>query len=279
MDSPGLRYVFTLLVVASFCAINGNETTTAAGPETELGFPMTLYHVHVSRAFPVDEMTELSQDMGIRFGVVDNFGRHYRNYSDEHLRRYLARMGGKPFDVGIQAEGRDWMNVFSRDLLSRCDFILADGMTFPNTDGTYSRLWINAEVKISDVQFFMDRYTDYLVDITSEPIDIIANLTYLPESIRDDYENLWSEERTMKIVRAAVANDVAIEINSTYRIPSMTFLKRAKTAGARFAFGANSHSADDTRDISYCIETAKALRLTENDMFVPAKVKKITTHK
>jgi histidinol phosphatase-like PHP family hydrolase len=188
-------------------------------------------------------------------------------------------MRGMPFHVGIQAEGRDWMNVFSRGLLARCDFILADGMTFPNTDGTYSRLWIGTEVKIDDVQFFMDRYTDYLVDIASEPIDIIANLTYLPEKIRDDYDDLWSQRRTMKIIRAAVENDVAIEINSTYRIPRMTFLKRAKAAGAKFAFGANSHNANDTRDIDYCIKAAKELRLTREDMFVPGKAKKITTYK
>ena len=64
--------------------------------------------------------------MGIKFGVVDNFGRHYWNYSDKHLQNYLTRLQGKSFYVGIQAEGRDWFNVFSKDLLAQCDFIIAD---------------------------------------------------------------------------------------------------------------------------------------------------------
>ena len=120
MDSAGVRTAFALLVVGSFSAIHVDRSITAAPPETELGFPICLYHVHVNRGFPVDKITDLSKEMGIQFGVVDNFGRHYRNYSDAHLRRYLEGMRGMPSRVGIQAEGRDWMNVFSRDLLARC---------------------------------------------------------------------------------------------------------------------------------------------------------------
>ncbi len=79
MDSAGARTVFALLVVSSCWAINVNRTTTGAAPETELGFPICLYHVHVNRVFPVDKITDLSKEMGIQFGVVDNFGRHYEN--------------------------------------------------------------------------------------------------------------------------------------------------------------------------------------------------------
>jgi len=209
----------------------------------------------------------LSKEIGIKFGVVDNFGRHYWNYSDEHLKQYLKRLKGKAVYKGIQAEGRDWMRIFSKELLSKLDFILADGMTFPNTNGTYSRLWRNEEVKINDAQFFMDRYTDYLVDIIEEPIDMIANLTYLPEEIKNDYDKLWTEERMKKIIDAAVKNNVAIEINARYRIPSPKFLKLAKKAGAKFAFGANSHNANQASNYDYCIKMYKQLDLSDKDMF------------
>ncbi len=239
---------------------------------------MVLYHVHVTRNFDVDDAVELSKELGVKFGVVDNFGRHYWNYSDEHVKQYLQRLEGKAVYKGIQAEGRDWMRVFSKELLSELDFILADGMTFPNTNGTYSRLWVDNEVRIDDVQFFMDRYTDYLVDIIEEPIDIIANLTYLPEVIQNDYEKLWTEQRMQKIIDAAVKHNVAIEINARYRIPSPKFLKRAKQCGARFAFGANSHSRNQARQMKYCLEMIKELGLTEKNMFKPSNTKKIMTY-
>jgi histidinol phosphatase-like PHP family hydrolase len=255
------------------------EQTLEKSENTLTKSKTVLYHVHVTGNFDVDDAVELSKKLGVKFGVVDNFGRHYWNYSDEHVKKYLKRLEGKAVYKGIQAEGRDWMRVFSKELLSKLDFILADGMTFPNTNGTYSRLWRNDEVRINDVQFFMDRYTDYLVDIIEEPIDIIANLTYLPEIIRDDYEKLWTEQRMQKIIDAAVKNNVAIEINARYRIPSPTFLKRAKECSARFAFGANSHNARDAGNMDYCFEMAKFLNLSDKDMFVPAQKKKITTYK
>ena len=238
---------------------------------------IVLYHVHVTRNFDVDDAVKLSKELGIKFGMVDNFGRHYWNYNDQHLERYIEQTKDKGLYVGIQAEGRDWMRVFSKELLAQLDFILADGLHFPNTNGTYSRLWRNEEVRINDVQFFMDRYTDYLVDITEEPIDVIANLTYLPEKIRADYDE--TEERMIKIINAAIKNDVAIEINSRYRIPSPKFLKLARKAGAKFAFGANSQNARDTRNIAYCLEMVKELGLTEKDLFMPVNPKKIKVHR
>ena len=261
---------------ARLAGCRNTECSAEVGARTTIDTLPYLYHVHVNRNFDIDQIAELSREMGIPFGVVDNFGRHYWNYSNGHLQRYLDRVKDKNLYVGIQAEGRDWFNLFPLNLLVQCDFILADGMTFPNTDGTYSRLWVNNEVHISDVHFFMDRYTDYLVDIISEPIDIIANLSYLPEVIRADYDTLWTEGRMDKIINAAVKHNTAIEINSGYRIPSPAFLKRAKAAGVKFAFGANSHNGRDTRNIDYCIEMAGELNLTEKDLFVPRKVKKIS---
>lgn len=273
-------YVFGLICITfSSVRLCPAESTSEKSESPLTKSKMVLFHVHVTRNFDVDDAVELSKKLGVKLGVVDNFGRHYWNYSDDHVEQYLRRMEGKAVYKGIQAEGRDWMRVFSKELLAELDFILADGMTFPNTNGTYSRLWRNDEIRINDVQLFMDRYTDYLVDIIEEPIDIIANLTYLPEVIRGDYEKLWTKQRIQKIIDAAVKNNVAIEINARYRIPSPTFLKRAKECGARFAFGANSHNARDAGNMDYCFEMAKFLKLTDKDMFLPLREKKIITNK
>ena len=263
--------IFLTLSSSTFC----QAKQSTGKPESTLSkSQIVLYHVHVTGGFNVDNAVALSKEMGIKFGLVDNFGRHYWNYSDEHLKKYLQMMKGKGAYIGIQAEGRDWMRVFSKDLLSELDFILADGMTFPNTNGTYSRLWINEEVNIRNVDFFMDRYTDYLADIASEPIDIIANVTYLPEEINADYEKLWTDQRVMKLINACVKNDVAIEINARYRIPSPKILKMAKKAGVKFAFGANSHSRNQAKQMDYCLEMIKELGLTEKNMFKPSNRKK-----
>jgi histidinol phosphatase-like PHP family hydrolase len=266
-----LTFIFVILSYSTFCQAKQSPDKSK---NTLSKSQIVLYHVHVTGGFNVDSAVALSKEMGIKFGLVDNFGRHYWNYSNEHLKQYLKRMKGKGAYIGIQAEGRDWMRVFSKKLLSELDFILADGMTFPNTNGTYSRLWVNQEVRIRNVDFFMDRYTDYLADIASEPIDIIANVTFLPEVISADYDKLWTDERVIKLINACVKNDVAIEINARYRIPSPKILKMAKKAGVKFAFGANSHSRNQAKQMDYCLEMIKELGLTEKDMFKPSSRKK-----
>jgi histidinol phosphatase-like PHP family hydrolase len=266
-----LAVIFITLSSPKLC--QGKQSSSKSG-STLSKSQIVLFHVHVTGGFNVDNAVALSKEMGIKFGLVDNFGRHYWNYSNEHLRQYLKRMKGKGAYIGIQAEGRDWMRVFSKKLLSELDFILADGMTFPNTNGTYSRLWRNEEVNIRNVDFFMDRYTDYLADIASEPIHIIANVTFLPEEIRADYDKLWTDQRVMKLINACVKNDVAIEINARYRIPSPKILKMAKKAGAKFVFGANSHSRNQAKQMDYCLEMIKELGLTEKNMFKPLNRKK-----
>ncbi|MCP4263754.1 MAG: hypothetical protein GY774_40535 [Planctomycetes bacterium] len=268
-------YVLAVIFIAFSHSKLCQAKQSSDKPESALSkSQIVLYHVHVTGGFKVDNAVALSREIGVKFGLVDNFGRHYWNYSDEHLKKYLKRMKGKGAYIGIQAEGRDWMRVFSKELLAELDFILADGMTYPNTNGTYSRLWRNEEVNIRNVDFFMDRYTDYLADIASEPIDIIANVTYLPEEIEADYDKLWTDRRVMKIINACVKNDVAIEINARYRIPSPKILKMVKKAGAKFAFGANSHSRNQAKQMDYCLEMIKELGLTEKNMFKPSNRKK-----
>ena len=266
-----LAFIFITLSSPKLCQAKQSSGTSES---TLSKSQIVLYHVHVTGGFNVDNAVALSKEMGVKFGLVDNFGRHYWNYSNEDLKQYLKKMKGKGAYIGIQAEGRDWMRVFSKKLLSELDFILADGMTFPNTNGTYSRFWRNEEVNIRNVDFFMDRYTDYLADIASEPIHIIANVTFLPEEIRADYDKLWTDQRVMKLINACIKNDVAIEINARYRIPSPKILKMAKKAGAKFAFGANSHSRNQAKQMDYCLEMIKELGLTEKNMFKQLNRKK-----
>ncbi len=75
--------------------------------------------------------------------------------------------------------------------------------------------------------------------IETEPIDILANPLFLPEQFQNELESLWTDERTGRIIRAAVRNRVAFEINTRFRLPGLKFLRRAKAAGAKFSFGSN----------------------------------------
>ncbi len=143
-------------------------------------------------------------------------------------------------------------------------------MTFTDHRGERTRLWIPDEVEVGDPQAFMDMLVGKAAGILeSEPIDIYVNPTFLPEVIADDYDTLWTDARMKKVIDAAVKNDVAIEINGRYKLPSERFLRMAKEAGAKFTFGTNNAGADDLGDWSYPLEIQQALELGWEDMYVP----------
>ncbi|MGB2866464.1 MAG: hypothetical protein WBC05_24250, partial [Sedimentisphaerales bacterium] len=135
--------------------------------------------------------------------------------------------------------------------------------------GRRTRLWMANEVYIADEQEFMDMYVGKIVTILDdEPIDIFVNPTFLPAVITERYDELWTQQRMRKVAQAAVKNGVAIEINARYRIPSVKFIKLAKQAGAKFAFGTNN-GGRELGHLEYSLDVAEQCGLTKDDMFVP----------
>ncbi len=238
------------------------------------GLPRVDYHVHLSRLVPLEKALEISSQRNVRFGIVEHAGTKEFPYpgmlnSDGDIKAYIARLDGKPVFKGIQAEGLNWMTAFSKDAVAQLDYVLSDALTMPWNGDPRVRIWTPA-ITIDDKQKFMDAYTDFNVQVISEePIDILANPTFLPNAIEADYDALWTAARMKKIVDAAVKHRVAIEINSAYRIPHLRFLKMAKDAGAKFSFGSNIHTLD-VGNVDFCLETAETLNLRPTDIFAAA---------
>ena len=131
------------------------------------------------------------------------------------------------------------------------------------------RLWIPEETEVGDPQDFMDQLVDNIEKILTEPVDIYVNPTYLPPEIDARYDELWTPERMDRVIKALVDNQVAFEINNRRRIPSPTFIKRAKEAGVKFTFGTNNGGANDLGRMDYAIEMISECGLTPADMWMP----------
>jgi hypothetical protein len=231
-------------------------------------FPMVDYHVHLKGGLTLEQAIQNAKERGVKFGIAENCGIGFRVTEDEKLRPFLKLLEDKPVYKAMQAEGREWLNLFSPEMIAKFDYVFTDAMTFTDKRGKRIRLWIRDEVQIDDKQEFMDMYVDKIVSVLNEPIDIYVNPTFLPALIADEYDALWTPERMDKVIRAAVKNDVAIEINARYRIPNMAFIKRAKKAGAKFSFGTNN-GGRELGHLEYCRRMARECGLTIKDMFSP----------
>jgi len=233
-------------------------------------YPVVDYHVHLKGGLTLEEALRESRRLGIMHGIAVNCGLGFPVTNDAAAEEFLRSMKGQPVFVAVQGEGREWLKLFSKETIAKFDYAFTDAMTFTDDSGKRMRLWIDDEVgEIPDKERFTEMCVNRILGVLNhEPIDIYVNPTFLPKAIAADYDRLWTPERMQKVIDAAKRNDVAIEINSTYRLPSPAFIKAAKKAGVKFAFGTNNAGRELGR-LEYCVEMVKECGLTWQDIFVP----------
>jgi hypothetical protein len=192
--------------------------------------PMVDYHVNLKGGLTLDAALEKSRRDGIEYGIVAGGTR-----SMQH----------QPAFLGLPAPAA------SQRTAALFDYILSDSAGWTHDQDMDSRV---------------ARAVDTL---EREPMDIWASPTYLPPALAKDYDALWTEQRRKKVIDAAARNQVAIEINNRYRIPSSTFLRESKAAGCKFCFGSNNARASDLGRCEYGIEMLHECKLDWRDFFVP----------
>jgi hypothetical protein len=240
--------------------------------------PKTDLHVHLnyaaqslgnSAADVYQKTGKISKDMGVTFGIAEEFDNDDIRVNDTLVMNRAELAKKNSMYLGLQVARRDWTKVYSKEALSKVDYILADGMIFPNKQGQMLYIWV-AGMPLGETQEFMDLYVAHNLKVLAEPITIWGNPTYLPDNLIARYDELWTDARMKSLIDAAVKNNVAIEINSRFKIPSAKFIKMAKAAGAHFTFGTNQHGKG-FGEIDWSINRAKECGLTKADFFVPKR--------
>ena len=214
-------------------------------------FPVLDYHIHLKDSLTEDRAAALSRKLGINYAV----GYNSPITNDDQIYEYLSEMRSQPFILGMEANGRDWVEHFSKDARNEFDFIFSDAMTSEET-------WIEDEKE------YMDMLVNRICEVLEEPINVYVNPCYLPFPLNKRYDELWTEERMNKVIDALVKNKKALEINETYKIPNKIMILKAKKAGVKFTFGTNN-SSDELNQLEYCIQMKKECGLTADDMFKP----------
>jgi histidinol phosphatase-like PHP family hydrolase len=235
-------------------------------------FKITDLHVHLKGKLTIDDAAAKSKAENIDYGIAVNCGVGFPIHNDSQIDSVLATFKGYPqFYVAMQAEGREWVNTFSKESRDKFDYVFTDCMTFTDEKGRRNRIWMKDETWIDDEEQFMDYMVNTLVKIlNTEPINIYVNPTFLPDQMAGRYDQFWTPERMDKVIQAAKSNNIAIEINNRYKIPSETFIKRAKQAGVKFTVGTNN-ADENFSGAAYALEMIKKCGLKEGDFWLPVK--------
>jgi len=235
------------------------------------GYSIVDYHAHLKGGLTMEELLEHSKKTGIGYGVAFNAGIGFPITDDTSLMENYQKYKDYPVYMAMQAEGREWVTMFSKESIATFDYVFTDAMTWTDHKGRRMRLWMPEEVFVDDKDDFMEQLVAKIVEVMEkEPIDIYVNSTFLPDVLQADYDDLWTEERMDKVIRAAAKNNIAIEINARYKIPSATFIKRAKKAGVKFSMGTNNADSE-LGTLDYAIEMIAECGLKPGDFFKPER--------
>lgn len=238
------------------------------------GFPLMDLHVHLKGDLTMQEALAQSRYKGIDYGIAVNCGKaeDFPINNDAELLAYLDTLKDVPAFNAMQAEGREWVDIFSMDAVKTFDYVFTDAMTYKDAEGVPVQMWKPDQLEridLSDPEIFMDGLVDYIVQILNdEPIDIYVNATYIPDPIVDQYNALWTEERMRKVIQAAIDNGIAIEISARLKMPSYDFIRLGKEMGVKFTFGTNNIDSN-LGHLEYCLEAIRACGLETDDMWVP----------
>lgn len=239
-------------------------------PKMDLHFHLNYEGQSLANAALVyEKASTLSKERGVIFGIAEEFVNDNIKINDSLILDRITLAKKNSLYLALQVSRRDWLNIFSKEVLKKVDYILADAMIFPDKDGRMMRIWV-PNTQLGEPQEFMELYVAHNLKVLAEPINIWANPTYLPDALKSRYDELWTNARMKSLIEAAIKNNVAIEINSTFKIPNAKFIKMAKAAGAHFTFGSNTHGLG-AGDITWSINMAKECGLIKDDFFIPKR--------
>ncbi|MBI5281707.1 MAG: DUF1080 domain-containing protein, partial [Candidatus Solibacter usitatus] len=102
-------------------------------------YPMVDYHVHLKSGFTLEQALEKSRRDGVFYGLAINCGKGFTVEDDASARKFFETMQGQPVYVAMQAEGREWTQMFSRSAAALFDYIFTDSMTWTDNRGRRMR--------------------------------------------------------------------------------------------------------------------------------------------
>lgn len=194
--------------------------------------PMVDCHVFLRAGMTLEDALRKSSKDGIQYAITAEAAA-FKNDAD--VERWLRPLNGKPVFFALATRDAHWTRAISQKTAQQFDFILADTRA----------LAPDAAVKRLD----------------SEPIDIY---TMAPGAAE-----LWTPERTTRLIDALVRNKVAIELNTIDKLPSQPFIQQAKHVGCKFAFGTGNQTAAQLQRCEYGLQMVEACHLDWKNFFFP----------
>jgi histidinol phosphatase-like PHP family hydrolase len=222
----------------------------------------------------IPELLAVARRRGVRQSVSDHISSYMESAvrTIDATRAYLDAL--EQFDV-LRGGEFCWHDTLWRelpdDLARRFTHRIGSlhGIWLPNGDLVYAFARGFPHVGIDE---YMEAHVANLERFAREmPVDILAHPTLLPLALRRyPLEELWTEEREERAVRALASAGIAFEISNRYRAHER-FIRRAFEHGVRISLGSDGHTADQVADLAYPLSVARAIGVPNEELYDPMR--------
>lgn len=203
---------------------------------------------------------------GINLGLVIDANNLEQGKENEMVTSHLKKYEQLPVFLGVFRNNLKALDGVPQSTLSKFDYVIGDITHFKNSKGELVDILKNEDIGNEDV--FMNEYVKAIIEgLDKGGLDIWATPSLLPESLVGNYDKLWTPERMRKVIAAAKRNNVAIEVYSPKRVPSIAFLKIAKENGCLFTTG-GLFQDNKMSEPTYFYEVIDQCKLDYKDIFI-----------
>lgn len=249
-----------------------------AGPAPEGPRDCHAHTTFSDGALSPAELVRAVRARGVRPGIADHVTRDVvRSVKDvDAVRRYLHALEAlEEPDLAIGAEFC-WHDPLWRELpsalLSRFTHCIGSLHAIYLPGGTRIHMFQRELPGGLTLDAYMDAHVAGVERLTREmPVDVFAHPTLLPLPLRDlPLEELWTEEREERALRALAAAGIAFEVSNRYR-PHERFVRRAVAMGVRLSLGSDGHTPDQVGDVAWPLALARAAGALDEELYDPLR--------
>jgi len=218
------------------------ERATALGVRPSVSDHIATYMAAAVRTTEQvrEYLDALEQHDVLRGGEFCWHDRLWRELPDDLVRRFTHRIGSLHAIV-----------------LARGDVVHAFSRRFPPN--------LSADAYMEEHVANLERFAREM------PVDVLAHPTLLPLAFRNwPLEELWTESREERAVRALAAAGIAFEVSNRYRAHER-FIRRAWEHGVRLSLGSDGHSYEQVADVAYPLELTRSLGVPDEELYDPVR--------
>lgn len=215
------------------------------------GIPKVDYHIHThftDAVGSVEEYLAVAEQIGLTsFAITDHIWRT-SDWLDELLDEIDSARDNTSLKIFSGVEAKQ-INIngdidLNEKHLDKLDVILGAVHALP-TETDYS--FLDPKTLLPDEMLVVE--TESIISLMqNKQVNVIAH----PFRIYKEYFNLpIPYDVIIRVVKCALKNNVAIELNGKYSLPDANFLKIALNSGAKLSFGSDAHKPSEVGRIPY----------------------------